>query len=395
LRQLLNHGVNFFGHDAGLVLAGRVLHNLNGFALSILLVHKTGLAGVGTFTVASVAVALVTLFCGLGLVHALPREEGSRSQKNTFALLASLIALLLGFPLVAVYGAALGQDANEALAITLFAVGGFYFAQINILTTLLLLQNRPLLTLVPPTIGALGIVAMLWLDTLVEMALLLALTRVLGVALVFAFLPYARLTLAQARGYTVAGAGFLPMDILILAADQLALLAVTHILSREALGIFGLCRQIITAADTPAWSFVQSKYSELVETRLAILPELEIRVKQLSMVCAAASMVFSGLVGTFVYDLPLFALYMALPLISLPARYLATLYDQALRAVGWIAPANRVAAVRFVLAISMLPGGAAVFGVWGALGATALLSIAALLLVRPLARPLVRAARGI
>ncbi len=69
-RLLVDRLLQKFGRAAGLVLLARVLQNLNGFLLSILIVtRRFGLQGAGTLVIATIAIVVLALIgtCGPAL----------------------------------------------------------------------------------------------------------------------------------------------------------------------------------------------------------------------------------------------------------------------------------------------------------------------------------------
>jgi O-antigen/teichoic acid export membrane protein len=166
------------------------------------------------------------------------------------------------------------------------------------------------------------------------------------------------------------GAHFLTADILNLGSDQLAILIASFLMGRADLGVFGLCRQMLTVSDTPGWSKVQSKYPLIISDRRKTMAELLRIMPRLGAYCGAAAAVLSIPLALFVYHSFEFLVLAPLLLLSVPLRYLLTVYDVALRAAGAITATNNITLIRAILALMIIPAGAWFGGAPGAVIAT-------------------------
>lgn len=381
------------GGDGAYVLAGRLLQLANGLATTIVIVRTFGLAGAGSFTLAMAAVIPLAQLCALGLPSSLPRSELGTTERNTVGLTATLLCLPPAACLILVFGLAFALDPAEALAVMAFASAGYFLAQANVATTLLLLAGRAQWSLIAPICGSIGIgLGALLADDLLTLALWMMAFRALGNLGLFVALPgYGPIGPARWWLEVRAAVAFLPMDTLMLLAEQLALVVLSLMLSRDELGLYGLCRQMLNAADTPSWSFVQAHYPDLVRTRLASAHALGRSLIRLTLVVALAALVGAGVLAEFVYREPVLLGMMAVILAALPARGFAHFADRVLRAAGRIRLATQLAAGQLMLALVVFPTAALVHGIWGAVVALAVLSAVWAAVYDRLARPLVSA----
>ena len=331
-----------------LLLLGRVIQMVNGFALSVLLVRVFGLSKVGTYTVAAVAIAVLSLLCSAGLQYSLPRAPLSNEQRNTLALVLGLCLIPVVFAATAVFGFVMAKHSGEWIEIALFASGGYFFGQMNLLNMLLLMQDRVQWTIMPSLINSLGLViAALVATSVIQLASILLLSRATGNLAVFCGMRYARVPARSAYRYGLEGFKYSPMDLIALMSEQTGALFLAYLLPRSELGIYGLCQQLVMAADTPGWSLVQSYYPELVRTRLEIGGMVRTRLLKLSVLMGVAVTIAAAVLGTYVYRLPLFWIMVGVVAVSLPARYLNNFYDQILRAAGHVRAGTVLAAVKF------------------------------------------------
>jgi O-antigen/teichoic acid export membrane protein len=358
-----------------MLLAARTLQLANGFLVSIVLVRDYGIAAAGSYAVASVALSLIALLAGLGLANALPRLPFDDPQRATAALLVTLAILPPAAVAAALYAWCTGSSPAEAVTIAAFALGGFFIGQTNVLQTLQILQNRPGAALAPQAAVTLAIAAAACLcPTPAHFALALLAARAVGNAMGALPLRYGRPSFACFRAAAAAGTTYAPIDVVALLSEQLPILVLSGLLARGDLGIVGIARQIVTAADTPGWSFMQSHYPRIVESRLQAVPDVARGNARLALATAVAALAASAVLAVLVYHEPILAGAMAILLAALPARYMNHLCDQMMRAGGWIRDSLELALLKLVLSIALTAALAAPFGLWGAILAAALLS---------------------
>jgi O-antigen/teichoic acid export membrane protein len=362
-----------YGREAGLVLIGRVLQNLNGFVLSVLIVRQFGIAAAGTLAVATIATVVITVLGTFGLIYVFPRIDVPEPVRNALGFTAALVVIPLGLPVAILLGVVAGRTFEEAAVIASLSLGGCFFAQTNIVNALQVLHGRAWRSIIPPLGNFIGLIAAaIFGSSYLAFALILAGFRFAGTLTAFLCLQRARITLSFFWGHVRTGAHFLTADILNLGSDQLTILIVSFLMSRADLGVFGLCRQMLTVSDTPGWSKVQSKYPVIVSDRQKTVAELLRIMPRLGAYFGAAAAALTVPLGLFVYHSWKFMVLAPLLLLSVPLRYLLTVYDVALRAAGAIAVTNRISLLRGVLAVMIIPAGAWLGGAPGAVIATML-----------------------
>jgi O-antigen/teichoic acid export membrane protein len=360
-----------YGREASLVLLARVLQNVNGFLLSILIVRQFGLAAAGTLAVATVATVVIANLGTFGFTYVFARIDAPAPVKNALGFTAALVVVPLSLPFVVALGLIAGHSLEEAAVIAVLSLGGCYFAQTNIASALQVLQGRAKQSIIPPAANLVGLIAAgLFGSSYLFFALILAAFRFVGTLSAFLCLERVRIKLSFFWINVRAGAHFLTADILNLGSDQLTVLLASFLMSRMDLGVFGLCRQMLTVSDTPGWSQVQAKYPVLVSDTAQTLAELRRTMPRLGAYCGAAVAVLTLPLGLVVYRSPQFMILAPLLLSSVPLRYLLTVYDVALRAVGAITATNWVSLLRAAFALAIIPGGAWLSGAAGAVIAT-------------------------
>lgn len=369
------------GQDAFLVLLSRVVQMANGFALSVVIVRRFGLPEVGAYTVAAALASLLSLVCSAGLQYSLPREALSSEERNTIAAWWSLLLLPLVALSVAPFGIAMSHRPGEWAEIALFATGGYFFAQSNVLTALLIMQHRAAWVLAPAAAATAGtILSAFFGRTAVQFAAILLAARALGPLCVFARNTYARVGLDKVLKCGLAGLRYSPMDLIAMISEQSGPLVMAAFLSRAEVGVFGLCLQCLTTADVPGWSLVQAHYPSLVDASRDTAIRVRSRVLRLSAVIAVLMAGGAIVLGEFVYRVPSFWSMMALLAVSVPSRYLNNFYDQFLRAMGRVGTGTSLAGVKLVLALLLFAGLGSALGLWGCIVALAALAFLSALL---------------
>jgi O-antigen/teichoic acid export membrane protein len=360
-----------YGREAGLVLFGRVLQNINGFMLSVLIVRRFGLPAAGTLAVATVATVIVAIVGTFGLTYVFARSDEPTAVKNALGFTAALIVVPLSLPFIVALGLIAGHSLEEAAVIAVLSLGGCFFAQTNLANSLQVLQARAEQSIIPPAANFIGLIAAgVFGSSYLLFASILAAFRFIGTLSAFLCLERARIRMSFFWSQVRAGAHFLTADILNLGSDQVTVLVASFLMSRTDLGVFGLCRQMLTVSDTPGWSQVQAKYPAIVADPPGSVAELRRTMPRLGAICGAIVATLTVPLGLLVYHSPLFMILAPVLLASVPLRYLLTVYDVALRAVGAIMATNRVTLIRAALGLILIPGGAWFGGAAGAVIAT-------------------------
>lgn len=361
-----------FGRGASLVLLARVLQNANGFLLSVLIVRQFGLSAAGTFAIATVATVVIALLGTFGLIHTLARIDAPMQVKNMLGFTAALAVLPLSLPFIVLLGFLAGRSLEESAVISSLSLAGPFFAQANIANALQVMQGKASHSIIPPAANFIGLIfASLFGSSFLLFAVLLAVFRFGGTLTSFLYLPRAPVNLRLFMVHIRDGVRFLTAEGINLVTDQLTVLVTAYLMSRADLGLFGLCRQMLTVSDTPGWSQMQAKYFTIVADPERTMPGLRRLMLRLGVFCGAAVAALTVPLGIFIFHLPAFMLLAPLLLTTVPLRYFQSTYDLHLRAIGAVSCINRIALIRAALALMIIPVGAW-FG--GALG-TVLASI--------------------
>lgn len=361
-----------------MLMASRVLQLANGFLLSVALVTKFGLSAAGTYALATVGISVLSLVGGFGLQNSLPRGLLSNPERAT-AGLAITIALIVPCLLISMlYGILLGADTREATTMFAFVMTGFFMGQTNVLQMLCILQERTWGSLVPQIVAACSIVVgALASPDVLSFSIVVLIGRALSNMAGFAVLRFHRVGYVAIRDTAVHGSMFAPLDILGILSEQLPILIISTLMSRAELGLFGIIRQLITAADAPGWSYVQAKYPTLVTDFTATSVIVGPQNTYLSLGAASATFALTVVLALFVYRQPMLIAAILPLLIALPLRYINNFYDQAMRAVGMIRESYRLVLLKLALSLLLFWSLTAAFGFGGAISAFFLLSILA------------------
>jgi O-antigen/teichoic acid export membrane protein len=182
-----------YGREASLVLLARVLQNVNGFLLSILIVRQFGLAAAGTLAVATVATVVIANLGTFGFTYVFARIDAPAPVKNALGFTAALVVVPLSLPFVVALGLIAGHSLEEAAVIAVLSLGGCYFAQTNIASALQVLQGRAKQSIIPPAANLVGLIAAgLFGSSYLFFALILAAFRFVGTLSAFLCLERVR-----------------------------------------------------------------------------------------------------------------------------------------------------------------------------------------------------------
>ena len=382
-KRFYRYCLSFTGSDGAVLLFGRIILLGNAFLISVYLVKKFGLGAVGTYTLANVAVTLLSLFCALGLNYSLPRESLTNLQKNTVALVWSGLLAPISLALIVAYAALMAQHPLEVWEISLFATAGFFCGITNVANTLFIMQNRTYLSLIFPVAHTVGLLlGMIYSQTLIHFALFLMAFRALGTIISFCFLNYVRIGISKIWDCGIQGLFYLPPCLLATLSEQSAPVILSFWLSRGELGVFGLCRQVLTAGEFPSWSFLQSIYPQMVKTRLASVREFQRQNIRLSVLVVVLILAGSFVLGFFVYQLPNFFYMMLLLVLVIPFKYDNCFYDQVIKSVGKIKLNTMLNIIKFLIAIPLFAIMGKLLGVWGGIIGVAVLAMVSYFLYR-------------
>lgn len=347
------------------LLAAKVLQLLNSFLVSVAIVTAYGLPAVGSYALAMLPAALAAILATLGLANALPRLRAGTGQRAAIAILCGSAMLLPIGLATAGYGLLIGHDAAEAAAIALFALGGAFLGHVGLQQMLYVLQGRPRWSIIAPALQLAGILAAVQMDDLLGFAIVLTAFRLAACAAGYLPLGFAMPSRDEFRSALGEGLRFTPTDLLANASELVLLPLAGLVLTRGEIGLLGLARQFIAAADTPGWSFVQSRYPELVADAAGAGGGIARRNERLSFLAAGAVLLVATLMAFLVYDTPDLVPLLCIMLVALPARYMAYFGEQTLRATGAFGTCLKLAAIRLCVSV-LLMGAVALAGLPGA-----------------------------
>jgi len=359
-----------------LLLVGRGVQLVNGLLLSIVLVHRFGLETVGAFALGIAAVNILATVCALGLGAYLPRLEQTHPQSCFAALVLFLMQLPIVVPLLMLYASSQAESATEWQVIFIIALSGFLIGLQNLGMMLSIMARRFAPGLIAPLCETVGLIAGWWLcATAPAMALTLLAARVASVLVIWGGFRFERLPLRRVAAIGRTGGRWLAPDVLGLLSEQAAPLVLSAFVSRGELGVFRLCQQLLMAADSPCWTFVQSKYPQMVDSGPAFVERVHVQVRQLAGVVAVALVVGATVLAYAFFDVPAVAPLMAILAAALRWRYKNYLFGQALRAVGQVGAVTWLGGAKLALALALITTGAHIAGVWGAVAALACCSL--------------------
>lgn len=333
--------------------AARLGQNALGFLVAVVVLRKFGIEAVGTLTVASFGVALQATLLNFGMPHVLARSTLPLPERNTIVLCVACAGMLISAPFSFAIGFGFGHDYAETIAIVILSLTGAYFAQTALLDALHVLQNRAWLSPVGVMGGFLGLVAAAWYArSLIEFAVVLALGRFMGVMTIFMTLKFRWCGWRQLVAHVKGGFLYLVPDSLGLLSEQLVVAVVAALASRSELGLFGLCRQFLTAGEAPLWSKLATLYPQFCAQ-----PALSLRqVRPMGMKGVWVAMPLAALavlLALSFYGSKQMVYLAPLLLLSLPFRYAAGTAEVGLRAMGSIRAINGLGLFRLGLLASI------------------------------------------
>jgi O-antigen/teichoic acid export membrane protein len=355
-----------------LLLVGRGVQLVNGLLLSIVLVQRFGLETVGVFALGIAAVNMLATVCALGLGAYLPRQRQSHGQSCFAALLLFMVQLPLVVPLLALYASSQARDQGEWQVIFVVALSGFFIGLQNLGMMLSIMIRRFYPGLLAPLCETGGLViGWLFCATAPALALTLLAARVVSVFIIWAGFELERLPLRRVATIGRDGMRWLAPDLLGLLGEQAAPLVLGAFVARGELGVFRLCQQLLMAADSPCWTFVQSKYPEMVDSGPAFIERVYGQVRRIALVVALALVVGATVLAYGFFHVPAVAPLMTILSAALLWRYKSYLFGQALRAVGRVDAVTWLGGAKLVVALVLITAGTMLAGVWGAIIALA------------------------
>lgn len=336
------------GFSALAILGARVLQNASGFLMTAVVAHRYGLDAVGTLTFATIPITLMALFGTFGLHFRFAQVEIENRVRNTIGLSSTL----LSFPVVLVvsllFGYALGSDPAERFQLAALALSAPFFAQINVTNALQVLQKKELHSVIAPGLNTVGILAGAAFDDFSVFCLSVLICRLLGVAVPYALLPHDLAGFRHATAHMRSGLRYVFADAVLAGSDAAIMLLSAHILGRGELGVLGICRQLLTASDTPGWANLQAIYPKLVVEDEVSFRRFVISMLRLGLVLAIVVTGLSIPAGIYVFNVVDLWFFAAILMVSVPARYVVLSIETRLKARGAIGFVNWLIGTRAV-----------------------------------------------
>jgi len=361
---------------SGLLLAGRAVQLANGLLLSTLLVRLFGLDAVGSFAIGIAAINVLANVCPLGLSACLPRLR----QTHAESCFTALVLMLVQIPLLAVllfgYAQLQARSADEASIILLVASSGFFIGLANTGLMLSIMRDRFTVGLVAPLCESAGLVAgALLAHTPVGFAATVLAARMLSALVIWAGFEFRAVPIRRLREIARTSVHYLTTDVLSILPEQSVPVILGAMVTRSELGAFRLCQQLLMAADSPGWTYVQSRYPKLVDGDGAFFAETAQRVRRTGLAATVLCLAGSFVLATFFFRTPEVGVLMVLPSLCLVFRYENYFYGQALRAAGRVRVLIGLGFARLVALLALYAAAIASFGLWGAIGALAISSV--------------------
>ncbi|MDX2170359.1 MAG: hypothetical protein SF182_25025 [Deltaproteobacteria bacterium] len=359
-----------------LLLVGRGVQLANGLLLSIVLVRRFGLETVGAFAIGIAAVNILATVCALGMSAYLPRLQQSHAQACFAALLLFVAQLPLIVPLLALYAYAQAAGVEDGQVIFVVALSGFFIGLQNLGMMLSIMARRFLPGLVAPLCETSALlIGWLLCAQALGLALVLLAARVVSVLIIWGGFRFEPLPLRRVAGIGRDGVRWLAPDLLGLLAEQSTPLLLAAFVGRGELGVFRLCQQLLMAADSPCWTFVQSKYPQMVDSGTAFVATVQRQLRRMALVVGATLAVGATVLAYAFFHVPQVAPLMVMLAAALHWRYQNYLFGQALRARGRVAAVTWLGAAKLGVALTLITTAAWLAGVWGAVLALATTSL--------------------
>lgn len=360
----------------GLLLLGRTIQLGNGLLLSVILVRGFGLDVVGSFALGIAAVNILASVCPLGLHAYLPRVKQSHAQSAFAGLVLFLAQLPLVIVVLGVYAWALAHGAVEQRIIFFAAFSGYFIGLANLGMMLSIMRRRFYPGLMAPLCETAGlVVGSLLAQTPDGFAISLLISRMVSVLVIWGGFRFERVSLDRITEIAGNGLRYLAPDVLAILAEQSAPLLLARVVSRSDLGIFRLCQQLLMAADSPGWTYVQSQYPQMVERGPAFVDTVHRQVRRIGLTASALCVVVSAVLALAFFETPMVAPLMAILSACLVWRYENYLFGQALRAAGRVRALTALGLAKLVAAVVFFYLATLGGGVWGAVLALTLLSV--------------------
>ncbi|QRM53584.1 hypothetical protein [Sinorhizobium sp. BG8] len=353
------------GASALFILGARLLQNANGFLLTAVVAHFYGLGAVGTLTLATVPTTLVAIFGTFGLHFRFAQIKASNAACNSLGLFSAAISLPVVLVVAVAFGFAFGHDAEEQFNLAVLAFSSPFFAQTSVTSALQVLQRREAQSIISPALNAIGLLVGALTPDFSSFCLSVLAFRLAGIVVPYALLPHDFTVIRQAAVHLRAGMRYLLSDVVLVLSENFILLLSSGILSRSELGILGICRQLLTASDTPGWANIQSLYPRLVAGSDQFFQSTTKSMLRLGTILGALVTIVAIPAGILVFKAPDLWIYAAILMASVPARYVVLTIETYLKAKGEIGFVTRLTALRALAALATVYTATALGGLLG------------------------------
>jgi O-antigen/teichoic acid export membrane protein len=361
---------------AALLLAGRVIQLFNSLFVSLVIMRRFGLETMGTFAIGFIAVAFLTSLAPMGLPSHLPHLHTSHARLRFSALVIHLSTLPVFVVLLYLYASLEAHSPLERTTIFIVTLGGLLIGFSNTGMMLSIMRRR----FYPGLLGPLCELASILVGGLLArsssgFATFLLAGRFAGLLIVWGAFKFHPMSLYRIICIAKRGVGYAMPDFFALLSEQTAPLLLAGLVTRAELGQFRLCQQMLTAADTPGWTFVQSRYPDLVRGTSEMRETIYAHTCNLAWAAAAVCLFTSAFLAYYVYRIPALAGMMAVLSATLVWRYKNNYFEQRFRAAGQLRMATTLGllklGVSFILFFILIRA----YGGWGAILALAVLSV--------------------
>jgi O-antigen/teichoic acid export membrane protein len=371
--RLASHVKNTLRRPATWLLGGRGVQLANSVLLSAVVVRHFGLGMVGTYAIGYIAVAFIPHILSLGLNSELPRTRRPMPELLFIAAVIQFATFALLMPLLYLYSRFLARSHVELPIIFVVAVSGCFTGMFNVGLTLNILLRRFRIAFVAPLFESFTIlVGSFFAHSGLQLAFFILVGRMLTAGLTWPRLRMSPVHRREMMPVARQGTKYLFLDLLVTFSEQLLPLMLGISAPRAQLGLYRLCQQTASAAETPGWSYVQGKYPEMTIGDPEVNKQIARQARRAGMAAALLCLVGAIPLAFLVFHEPVVALMLAVLSGALTSRYIIYVNDQRLRAEGRIGASLALVISRIVVFAAVLGMTVERFGVWAGIWTSAL-----------------------